>query len=53
MKKRPLRFTIGTVLAVVACLLAAVVFWLFVRYNELSGSDLLSASVKTLFRYLT
>ena len=40
MKKGPLGFTIGTVLTVIICFIIAVLFWLFVKYNEFSGAEM-------------
>ena len=42
MKKRSFPIKIGTILIAAFCLVAAVLFWLFVKYNEyLSASSLL------------
>ena len=38
MKKSSLKFTIGTVLTVIVCLIMAVCFWLFVKYSEIDAA---------------
>ena len=40
MKKGPLGFTLGTLFTVIVCFIAAVLFWLFVKYNEFSGVEM-------------
>ncbi len=39
MNRRILGIRIGTVLSVVGCLAAAVLFWLFVKYSEFDSAQ--------------
>ena len=39
MKKKIFGIKIGTILMVVTCLMAAVVFWLFAKYTESGMTD--------------
>ena len=48
MKKNSLGLTIGTVLTVIVCIIAAVLFWLFVKYSELDSA----LALKTVFAAL-